>query len=167
MNLHARLHTSPYLIRHLIRSCETINPSIFAAYSLQAEEEELNLTLEELINKFDLTYRPPKVDRKATEDPESPQLSSAAERPVSIKIQFNQPIFSLNPKKLFSSEKPGDAAHLITPPKTPNNLEQGETPEQYPNQGRTPPTMLTSSLGGGDKPFHVNSGGANNLYFFL
>jgi hypothetical protein len=79
MNLHATLHTSiaipntlPYPIMRDHKS------QYFAAYSLQAEEEELNLTLEELINKFNLTYRPPKVDRKATEDPESPQLSSAA-----------------------------------------------------------------------------------------
>jgi hypothetical protein len=36
--------TSPCLIvRHFVKSCETINPSIFAAYSLQAKEEELHL----------------------------------------------------------------------------------------------------------------------------
>lgn len=57
--------TSPYLIRHLVQSCEAINPSIFAAYSLQAEEDELTLTLEELINKFNTTYRPPKFERQA------------------------------------------------------------------------------------------------------
>ena len=57
--------TSPYLIRHFVQSCETINPSIFAAYSLQAEEGELNLTLEELISKFNITYRPPKLERTA------------------------------------------------------------------------------------------------------
>jgi hypothetical protein len=57
--------TSPYLIRHFIQSCEALNPSIFAAYSLQAEEGELNLTLEELINKFNITYRPPKFERAA------------------------------------------------------------------------------------------------------
>jgi hypothetical protein len=57
--------TSPYLIRHFVQSCETMNPSIFAAYSLQAEEGELNLTLEELISKFNITYRPPKVHREA------------------------------------------------------------------------------------------------------
>ena len=57
--------TEAYLIRHLIQSCETMNPSIFAAYSLQAEEGELNLTLEELISKFNITYRPPKVHREA------------------------------------------------------------------------------------------------------
>jgi hypothetical protein len=55
--------TSPYLIRHFIQSCQTINPSIFAAYSLQAEEGELTLTLEELINKFNITYRPPEMER--------------------------------------------------------------------------------------------------------
>ncbi|KAN0086766.1 hypothetical protein V8E54_000454 [Elaphomyces granulatus] len=57
--------TEKYLIRHLVQLCETINPSIFAAYSLQAEEGELTLTLEELINKFNITYRPPKVRRAA------------------------------------------------------------------------------------------------------
>jgi hypothetical protein len=57
--------TSPYLIRHFVQSCETINPSIFAVYSLQAEEGELTLTLEELINKFNITYRPPKIRRAA------------------------------------------------------------------------------------------------------
>ena len=56
--------TSPYLIRHF-QSCEALNPSIFAAYSLQAEEGELNLTLEELINKFNIIYRPPKSERAA------------------------------------------------------------------------------------------------------
>jgi hypothetical protein len=55
--------TSPYLIRHFVQSCEAMNPSIFAAYSLQAEEGELNLTLEELISKFNITYRPPKLER--------------------------------------------------------------------------------------------------------
>ncbi|KAN0073885.1 hypothetical protein V8E54_007822 [Elaphomyces granulatus] len=43
--------TSSYLIRHFVQSCESLNPSIFAAYSLQAEEGELKLTLEELINR--------------------------------------------------------------------------------------------------------------------
>jgi len=33
---------------------------------LQAEEGELNLTLEEPINKFNITYRPPKVQRAAS-----------------------------------------------------------------------------------------------------
>ncbi|KAN0087342.1 hypothetical protein V8E54_001030 [Elaphomyces granulatus] len=55
--------TSPYLKRHFVQSCEAVNPSIFAAYSLQAEEGELNLTLEELISKFNITYRPPKLER--------------------------------------------------------------------------------------------------------
>jgi hypothetical protein len=57
--------TSSYLIRHFVQSCEAINPSIFAAYSLQAEEGELTLTLEELISKFNITYRPPKIQRAA------------------------------------------------------------------------------------------------------
>ncbi|KAN0067454.1 hypothetical protein V8E54_005970 [Elaphomyces granulatus] len=57
--------TSPYLIRHFVQSCEALNPSIFAAYSLQAEEGELTLTLEELINKFNITYKPPKFERAA------------------------------------------------------------------------------------------------------
>jgi hypothetical protein len=57
--------TSSYLIRHFVQSCEAINPSIFAAYSLQAEEGELTLTLEELISKFNITYRPPKIRRAA------------------------------------------------------------------------------------------------------
>jgi hypothetical protein len=46
--------TSSYLIRHFVQSCESLNPSIFAAYSLQAEEGELKLTLEELISKFNI-----------------------------------------------------------------------------------------------------------------
>ena len=48
-----------------VQSCEALNPSIFPAYSLQAEEGDLKLTLEELINKFNITYRPPKFERVA------------------------------------------------------------------------------------------------------
>lgn len=52
--------TKKYLIRHFIRACQDINPSIFSAYSLQAEENTLNITLEELIKKFNVSYQPPK-----------------------------------------------------------------------------------------------------------
>ena len=217
--------TSPYLIRHFVQSCETMNPSIFAAYSLQAEEGELTLTLEELINKFNITYRPPKMERTAfatlsgesmgdltdgsqnkptyqrqrrcsacngrhnvekcrnlfeelrpdgwvVHEPQERRcqqyLKTAegralyheqknispptcqrnplwsrlqeSERPQRIPNLPNSPLLEasanqnqnpikISPKELFSSIKPGDAAHQITPPTTPNTLEQGETPK--------------------------------------
>ncbi len=71
--------TSPYLIRHFVQSCEALNPSIFAAYSLQAEEGELNLTLEELINKFNITYRPPKFERTSFTTPSSVSIDDTME----------------------------------------------------------------------------------------
>lgn len=52
--------TKKYLIRHFIRACQDINPSIFSAYSLQAEENTLDITLEDLIKKFNVSYQPPK-----------------------------------------------------------------------------------------------------------
>jgi hypothetical protein len=62
--------TSPYLIRHFVQSCQTINPSIFAAYSLQAEDE-LTLTLKELISSTSLTNL-----RKPTEQLFQPSLEN-------------------------------------------------------------------------------------------
>ena len=59
--------TRKYLIRHFIRACQDINPSVFSAYSLRAEENTLKITLEELIKKFNVSYQPPK--RKAAAFP--------------------------------------------------------------------------------------------------
>ncbi|KAN0074945.1 hypothetical protein V8E54_007556 [Elaphomyces granulatus] len=81
--------TSPYLIRHFIQSCQTINPSIFAAYSLQVEEEELPLTLEELINKFNLTYKPPKARRAAFPTLAGEPLDDTTGRSQNIKRPTN------------------------------------------------------------------------------
>jgi len=52
--------TSKYLIRHFIRSCQDLNPSLFSAYSQQIKEDTLNITLEDLIKKFNVSYQPPK-----------------------------------------------------------------------------------------------------------
>src|SRR5467141_373684 len=81
--------TSPYLIRHFVQSCQTINPSIFAAYSLQAEEEELTLTLEELINKFSLTYKPPKSPPSSFPTLAGESMDDASIKSQSIKSPTN------------------------------------------------------------------------------
>src|SRR5579871_2037211 len=54
--------------RHLIQSSQTIKPSIYAAYSLAAEEGTLKLILEELINKYNtsISYKPPSYRRPKT-----------------------------------------------------------------------------------------------------
>ncbi len=52
--------TTPYLIRHLIQSSHIVNPTFHAAYGQAAEEGTLEFTLEELINKFNISYKPPK-----------------------------------------------------------------------------------------------------------
>jgi hypothetical protein len=104
------------------------------------------------------SLKPTSRKRKATEDPESPQLSSAW-GPCQSKTESNQHI----PKRTIQQQKTWWCCSPNHSTKTPRTLEQGETPEQNPNQGWTPPIMLTSSLGGGgDKPFHINPGGANN-----
>jgi hypothetical protein len=73
--------TTPYLIRRLIQSSHMVNPSFYAAYSQQAEEETLNLTLEEMINKFNLSYRPPKGRRAAFPTPAGEPSDEATEKP--------------------------------------------------------------------------------------
>ena len=50
--------TKPYLIRHLIQSSHLVNPTFHAAYRQAAEEGTLDFTLEELINKFNISYKP-------------------------------------------------------------------------------------------------------------
>lgn len=57
--------TTPYLIRHLIQSSHMVNPSFHAAYSQPAEEGTLKFNLEELISKFNISYKPPKGRRAA------------------------------------------------------------------------------------------------------
>src|SRR6266496_1263506 len=52
--------TSKYLIHHFICSYQDLNPSLFSAYSQQIKEDTLNITLEDLIKKFNVSYQPPK-----------------------------------------------------------------------------------------------------------
>lgn len=53
------------LINHLVQSSHMINPNFNSAYGQQADEETLNFTLEEMIHKFNLSYKPPKTRRAA------------------------------------------------------------------------------------------------------
>lgn len=57
--------TTPYLIKHLVQSSHAINPGFYAAYFQPSQEGTLNFTLEELINKFNISYTPPKENRVA------------------------------------------------------------------------------------------------------
>ena len=57
--------TEPYLTRHLVQSSLTVNPTFHAAYGQPAEEGTLKFTLEELISKFNISYKPPKGRRLA------------------------------------------------------------------------------------------------------
>jgi hypothetical protein len=52
--------TRKSLTRHFIRACQDLNPSIFSAYSLQSEMNTLDITLEDLIKEFRVSYQPPK-----------------------------------------------------------------------------------------------------------
>lgn len=57
--------TTSYLISHFIQSSYMVNPNFNSEYGQKADEEALNFTLEEMIHKFNLSYRPSRGYRAA------------------------------------------------------------------------------------------------------
>jgi len=57
--------TTRSLIKHLVNASQYINPSFYSEFSFAADKRTLNLTLEELISEFNISYKPPKGNRAA------------------------------------------------------------------------------------------------------